>query len=125
MEPLLLSICTTGSMHEMELSVFMKAFLLLIMVPIEIIRPVYEAFCAQRNSFVREYDGWAHRLVLLAGLTFLFHSLLVGAFVTVPFALLVYFLEIFVAVLQAYIFTTLSAVLSLAWWVFGSAVACA
>jgi F-type H+-transporting ATPase subunit a len=43
-------------------------------------------------------------------LTFLFQSVFVGAFVTVPFALFVYFLEIFVALLQAYIFTTLSAV---------------
>jgi F-type H+-transporting ATPase subunit a len=52
-----------------------------------------------------------HIIILsLIGLTFLFHNVLVGAFVTVPFSLFVFLLEIFVATLQAYIFTTLSAV---------------
>jgi F-type H+-transporting ATPase subunit a len=99
----------TGGLHEMELSIFMKIFLLLIMVPIEIMGLFTKPFALAIRLFANMTAG--HIIIFsLVGLTFLFHSLLVGAFVTVPFALFVYFLEIFVAVLQAYIFTTLSAV---------------
>lgn len=99
----------TGGLHEMELSVFMKAFLLIIMVPIEIMGLFTKPFALAVRLFANMTAG--HIIIFsLICLTFLFHSLLVGAFVTVPFALFVYFLEIFVAVLQAYIFTTLSAV---------------
>jgi len=99
----------TGGLHEMELSIFMKGFLLLIMVPIEIMGLFTKPFALAIRLFANMTAG--HIIIFsLVGLTFLFHSLLVGAFVTVPFALFVYFLEIFVAVLQAYIFTTLSAV---------------
>jgi len=48
-------------------------------------------------------------IVSLIGLTFLFKSVFVGAFVSVPFALFINLLELLVAVLQAYIFTMLSA----------------
>ena len=99
----------TGGLHEMELSVFMKGFLLLIMVPIEVMGLFTKPFALAVRLFANMTAG--HIIIFsLICLTFVFQSVLVGAFVTVPFALFVYFLEIFVAVLQAYIFTTLSAV---------------
>ncbi|MDP4199754.1 MAG: F0F1 ATP synthase subunit A [Bacteroidota bacterium] len=99
----------TGGLHEMELSIFMKIFLLLIMVPIEIMGLFTKPFALAIRLFANMTAG--HIIIVsLICLTFMFHSLAVGAFVTVPFSLFVYLLEIFVAVLQAYIFTTLSAV---------------
>jgi F-type H+-transporting ATPase subunit a len=98
----------TGGLHEMELSVFMKAFLLLIMVPIEFMGIFTKPFALCIRLFANMNGG--HIIIIsLICLALLFHSVLVGAFVTVPFALFVYFLELFVATLQAYIFTILSA----------------
>ncbi len=99
----------TGGLHEMDLSIFMKIFLLLIMVPIEVMGLFTKPFALAIRLFANMTAG--HIIILsLIGLTFLFKSVFVGAFVTVPFSLFVFLLEIFVAVLQAYIFTTLSAV---------------
>ena len=99
----------TGGLLNMELSIFMKVFLLLIMVPIEIMGLFTKPFALAIRLFANMTAG--HIIILsLIGLTFLFHSVIVGALVTVPFSLFVFLLEIFVATLQAYIFTTLSAV---------------
>jgi len=99
----------TAGLLEMEVSPFMKGFLLLIMVPIEIMGLFTKPFALAIRLFANMTAG--HIIIVsLIGLTFLFHSMVVGAFVTVPFALFVFLLEIFVATLQAYIFTTLSAV---------------
>jgi F-type H+-transporting ATPase subunit a len=98
----------TAGLLEMEVSPFMKGFLLLIMVPIEIMGLFTKPFALAIRLFANMTAG--HIVIFsLIGLVFLFHSVFVGAFVTVPFALFVYFLEIFVATLQAYIFTILSA----------------
>lgn len=99
----------TGGLLEMEIGAPMKIFLLLIMVPIEIMGLFTKPFALAIRLFANMTAG--HIIILsLIGLTFLFHSVIVGAFVTVPFSLFVFLLEIFVALLQAYIFTTLSAV---------------
>jgi F-type H+-transporting ATPase subunit a len=98
----------TAGLHEMELSVFMKAFLLLIMVPIELMGIFTKPFALCIRLFANMQAG--HIIIIsLICLALLFHSIIVGAFVTVPFAIFVYLLEIFVATLQAYIFTILSA----------------
>jgi F-type H+-transporting ATPase subunit a len=98
----------TGGLHEMDLSVFMKAFLLLIMVPIEFMGIFTKPFALCVRLFANMSGG--HIIIIsLICLALLFHSIIVGVFVTVPFALFVYFLELFVATLQAYIFTILSA----------------
>ena len=94
---------------EMELAVGMKIFLILIMFVIEVVGLFTKPVALAIRLFANMTAG--HIIIVsLIGLTFLFHSLVVGAFVTVPFALFVFLLEIFVATLQAYIFTTLSAV---------------
>ena len=99
----------TAGLLEMELSPVMKGFLLLIMVPIELMGLFTKPFALAIRLFANMTAG--HIVILsLIGLIFLFHSVLVGAFVTVPFGVFVYLLEIFVATLQAYIFTVLSAV---------------
>ncbi len=98
----------TAGLHEMELSVFMKAFLLLIMVPIEFMGIFTKPFALCIRLFANMSGG--HIIIIsLICLALLFHSIIVGALVTVPFGLFVYLLEIFVATLQAYIFTILSA----------------
>ncbi len=94
---------------EMELALGMKLFLLLIMFVIEFIGLFTKPVALAIRLFANMTAG--HIItVSLIGLTFLFHSFWVGAFVSVPFSLFVFLLEIFVALLQAYIFTTLSAV---------------
>jgi F-type H+-transporting ATPase subunit a len=99
----------TGGLLEMEVNPFMKGFLLLIMVPIEIMGLFTKPFALAIRLFANMTAG--HIIILsLIGLTFLFHSVFVGALVTVPFSVFVFLLEIFVATLQAYIFTVLSAV---------------
>ena len=98
----------TAGLHEMELSIVMKALLLLIMVPIEFMGIFTKPFALCIRLFANMTAG--HIIIIsLICLALLFHSIIVGAFVTVPFAIFVYFLEIFVATLQAYIFTILSA----------------
>ena len=92
----------------MEVSFVMKGLLLLIMIPIEIMGIFTKPFALAIRLFANMTAG--HIVIFaLIGLVFLFHSIIVGVFVTVPFAVFVYLLEIFVATLQAYIFTILSA----------------
>lgn len=98
----------TAGLHEMELNIAMKALLLLIMVPIEFMGIFTKPFALCIRLFANMSAG--HIIIIsLICLALLFHSIIVGAFVTVPFAIFVYLLEIFVATLQAYIFTILSA----------------
>ncbi len=98
----------TAGLHEMELSIVMKALLLLIMVPIELMGIFTKPFALCIRLFANMSAG--HIIIIsLICLALLFHSVIVGVFVTVPFAIFVYLLEIFVATLQAYIFTILSA----------------
>ncbi len=98
----------TAGLHEMDLPVAMKALLLLIMVPIELMGIFTKPFALCVRLFANMSGG--HIIIIsLICLAFLFHSVIVGALVTVPFGLFVYFLELFVATLQAYIFTILSA----------------
>ncbi len=99
----------TAGLLDMELSPVMKGFLLLIMVPIEIMGLFTKPFALAIRLFANMTAGHIV-IVSLIGLAFLFHSVVVGALVTVPFSLFVFLLEIFVATLQAYIFTMLSAV---------------
>jgi F-type H+-transporting ATPase subunit a len=99
----------TAGLLDMDVPVVMKAFLLVIMVPIEIMGLFTKPFALAIRLFANMTAGHIVILSLIA-LAFLFHSVIVGAFVTVPFALFVFLLEIFVATLQAYIFTMLSAV---------------
>lgn len=99
----------TGGLHEMEISVVMKVLLMIIMIPIEIMGLFTKPFALAIRLFANMTAG--HIVIFsLIGLTFLFKSLLVGTFVSVPFTLFIFVLEIFVASLQAFIFTILSAV---------------
>ena len=99
----------TGGLHEMEISVVMKVLLMLIMIPIEIMGLFTKPFALAIRLFANMTAG--HIVIFsLIGLTFLFKSWLVGTFVSVPFTLFIFVLEIFVASLQAFIFTILSAV---------------
>ncbi|HEY3874259.1 MAG TPA: F0F1 ATP synthase subunit A [Candidatus Kapabacteria bacterium] len=98
----------TAGLHEMELSIVMKALLLAIMVPIEFMGIFTKPFALCIRLFANMTAG--HIIIIsLICLALLFHSIIIGFFVTVPFAIFVYLLEIFVATLQAYIFTILSA----------------
>ena len=86
----------------------MKPFILLIMTPIEIIGKLAKPFALAVRLFANMTAG--HALVLaLIGLTFTFHSYLVGGASSVM-ATFIMLLEIFVAFLQAYVFTLLTAV---------------
>jgi F-type H+-transporting ATPase subunit a len=98
----------TAGLLDMELTPIMKGFLLIIMVPIEIMGLFTKPFALAVRLFANMTAGHII-LISLVGLAVLFHSLLVGALVTVPFSLFVLLLEIFVALLQAYVFTMLSA----------------
>ena len=80
----------------------------MIMTPIEIIGKLAKPFALAVRLFANMTAG--HALVLaLIGLTFTFHSYLVGGASSVM-ATFIMMLEIFVAFLQAYVFTLLTAV---------------
>ncbi len=79
-----------------------------LMVPIEIIGLLTKPFALCIRLFANMTAGHVIILALL-GLIFLFKAYAV-ALVAVPFSLAIYLLEIFVALVQAYIFTMLSAV---------------
>ena len=86
----------------------MKPFILLIMTPIEIIGKLAKPFALAVRLFANMTAG--HALVLaLIGLTFTFHSYWVGGASSLM-ATFIMLLEIFVAFLQAYVFTLLTAV---------------
>ena len=86
----------------------MKPLILLIMTPIELIGKLAKPFALAVRLFANMTAG--HALVLaLIGLTFTFHSYVVGGASSVM-ATFIMLLEIFVAFLQAYVFTLLTAV---------------
>jgi F-type H+-transporting ATPase subunit a len=86
----------------------MKPLILLIMTPIELIGKLAKPFALAVRLFANMTEG--HALVLaLIGLTFTFHSYVVGGASSVM-ATFIMLLEIFVAFLQAYVFTLLTAV---------------
>lgn len=80
----------------------------LLMIPIELIGLVAKPFALCIRLFANLTAGHVIILALL-GLIFMFKSYAVAP-VSVLFALAIYLLEIFVALVQAYIFTMLSAV---------------
>jgi F-type H+-transporting ATPase subunit a len=87
---------------------FLKVLLLVVMTPIEIIGKLAKPFALAVRLFANMTSG--HVLVLaLLGLTFLFGSYLVGIGASV-LATAVMLLEVFVAFLQAFVFTLLTAV---------------
>jgi len=87
---------------------FMKVVLLVIMTPIEIIGKLAKPFALAVRLFANMTAG--HVLVLaLIGLTFLFQSYSVGFGASV-LATAIMLLELFVAFLQAFVFTLLTSV---------------
>jgi len=90
------------------LPTFMKPIMLVVMTPIEVIGKLAKPFALAVRLFANMTAG--HALVLaLIGLTFTFQSYLVGGVASVM-ATLVMLLELFVAFLQAFVFTLLTAV---------------
>ena len=90
------------------LPTFMKPIMLVVMTPIELIGKLAKPFALAVRLFANMTAG--HALVLaLIGLTFTFQSYLVGGVASVM-ATLVMLLELFVAFLQAFVFTLLTAV---------------
>ncbi len=90
------------------LPTILKPVILIIMTPIEIIGKLAKPFALAVRLFANMTAG--HALVLaLIGLTFTFHSILVGAGASVM-ATGIMVLEVFVAFLQAFVFTLLTAV---------------
>lgn len=80
----------------------------IIMVPIEIIGQFTKPFALTIRLFANMIAG--HIVILsLIFIGFILQSYIVTAAFSVPFAIFIYLLEIFVAFLQAYIFTMLSA----------------
>lgn len=99
----------TGGMLDMDLPIAIKLPLILIMTPIEIIGLFTKPFALMVRLFANMTAG--HIVIgALIGLAILFQSVIVGFSVSVPFALFIYLLELLVAFIQAYVFTTLSAV---------------
>ncbi|MGE3526838.1 MAG: F0F1 ATP synthase subunit A, partial [Gemmatimonadales bacterium] len=86
----------------------MKPIILIIMTPIELIGKLAKPFALAVRLFANMTAG--HALVLaLIGLTFTFQSYWVGAGASVM-ATAIMLLEVFVAFLQAFVFTLLTAV---------------
>jgi F-type H+-transporting ATPase subunit a len=86
----------------------LKPIMLVIMTPVEIIGKLSKPFALAVRLFANMTAG--HVLVLaLIGLTFLFQSYLVGAMSSV-LATAIMLLELFVAFLQAFVFTLLTSV---------------
>ena len=99
----------TGGVLDMELPMAIKIALMVILIPIEIMGLFTKPFALTVRLFANMTGGHV-MIVTLIGLAFAFKSLAVAGFMSVPFALFISILEIFVALLQAYIFTALSAV---------------
>ncbi len=90
------------------LPTFLKPVMLLVMTPIELIGKLAKPFALAVRLFANMTAG--HALVLaLIGLTFAFQSYVVGGVASIM-ATLVMMLELFVAFLQAFVFTLLTAV---------------
>ncbi|MBS1904003.1 MAG: F0F1 ATP synthase subunit A [Bacteroidetes bacterium] len=99
----------TGGMLDMDLPIAIKIPLIAIMTPIEVIGLFTKPFALMVRLFANMTAG--HIVIgALIGLAILFQSVIVGFSVSVPFALFIYLLELLVAFIQAYVFTTLSAV---------------
>jgi len=80
----------------------------IIMIPIEIIGQFTKPFALTIRLFANMTAG--HIIILsLIFISFILQSYIVAAAVSVPFAIFIYLLEIFVAFLQAFVFTMLSA----------------
>ena len=80
----------------------------IIMVPIEIIGQFTKPFALTVRLFVNMTAG--HIIILsLIFISFILKSYIVAVAVSVPFAIFIYLLELFVAFLQALVFTMLSA----------------
>jgi len=80
----------------------------IIIVPIEIIGLFTKPFALTVRLFANMTAG--HIIILsLIFISFILKSYIVAAAVSVPFAIFIYLLELFVAFLQAFIFTMLSA----------------
>lgn len=78
------------------------------LIPIELIGMIAKPFALMIRLFANITAG--HIVVLsLVSLTFIFKSLIIGGLVSVPFTLFISVLELLVALLQAYVFTMLSA----------------
>ncbi|HKQ96634.1 MAG TPA: F0F1 ATP synthase subunit A [Candidatus Polarisedimenticolia bacterium] len=83
------------------------AWLLPIMIPVEIIGLFTKPFALAVRLFANMFAGHAIIMALIC-LVFILKSVLVGFFLTVPFALFISGIELMVAFLQAFIFTMLS-----------------
>jgi len=80
----------------------------IIMVPIEIIGQFTKPFALTVRLFANMTAG--HIIILsLIFISFILKSYIVAIAVSVPFAIFIYLLELFVAFLQAFVFTMLSA----------------
>ncbi|NTU52533.1 MAG: F0F1 ATP synthase subunit A [Chlorobiaceae bacterium] len=80
----------------------------IIMIPIEIIGQFTKPFALTIRLFANMTAG--HIIILsLIFISFILKSYVVAAAVSVPFAIFIYLLELFVAFLQAFVFTMLSA----------------
>ena len=80
----------------------------IIMVPIEIIGQFTKPFALTVRLFANMTAG--HIIILsLIFISFILKSYIVAVAVSVPFAIFIYLLELFVAFLQAFVFTMLSA----------------
>ncbi len=78
------------------------------MIPIEIIGLFTKPFALTVRLFANMTAG--HIVILsLIFISFILKSYIVAMFVSVPFSIFIYLLEIFVSFLQAFIFTMLSA----------------
>jgi F-type H+-transporting ATPase subunit a len=82
------------------------SWMLIIMIPVEILGLFTKPFALAIRLFANMVAG--HTVILaLIGLIFFMNTIFV-AFISIPFTLFVYLLEILVALIQAYIFTMLS-----------------
>ncbi|HET6511598.1 MAG TPA: F0F1 ATP synthase subunit A [Candidatus Kapabacteria bacterium] len=98
----------TGGIIDMDLNIFMKVLLILIMIPIEVIGLFTKPFALAMRLFANMTAG--HIIIVsLIGLAIMWQSVVAGFAVSVPFALFIMVLEILVAFIQAYVFTMLSA----------------
>ncbi len=80
----------------------------IIMIPIEVIGLFTKPFALTIRLFANMTAG--HIVILsLIFISFILKSFIVAVFVSVPFSVFIYLLEIFVSFLQAFIFTMLSA----------------
>jgi len=80
----------------------------IIMVPIEILGQFTKPFALTIRLFANMTAG--HIIILsLFFISFILKSYIVAVAVSIPFAIFIYLLELFVAFLQAYVFTMLSA----------------